>query len=95
MIDAPNEAINAKSNTNQFLVLQLRGLKQKKVQCNVVINKNLIKFLIFSLVIKIEITKTIIGYVQKIIIVRLTLIYVTDINSPVVSITEANVIKKK
>ena len=94
MIDAPNEAINAKRIPSIFSS-SVEGLKAKKRPINVVINKNLINFLIFSLVIKIEITKTIIGYVQKIIIVRLTLMYVTDINSPVVSITEANVIKKK
>ena len=60
MIDAPKEATNAKRIPSIFSS-SVEGLKAKKSPIKVVINKNLINFLIFSLVIKIEIIKTIIG----------------------------------
>ena len=67
MIDAPKDATKAKSIPSIFNS-SVEGLKAKKSPINVVINKNLIKFFIFYFFINIEITKTIIGYVQNIII---------------------------
>ena len=60
MIAAPNDAIKAKIIPSIFKS-SVEGLNARNNPINVVKNKNLITFFIFSLVIKIDIDKTKIG----------------------------------
>ena len=60
MMAAPNDAINANIIPSNFSS-SVEGLNARNKPIKVVKNKNLITFLIFSLVIKIDIDKTKIG----------------------------------